>query len=94
MSSLKENKYKFFSNVATKEVYKKLNKFFEDAISEKHEHAKSILKYLKVIGDPKENFQTRIYSEIWNQISNAFWKNNQSRRVIRKMYFKLLLEQF
>jgi rubrerythrin len=55
--SMARNKYTYFASVAKKEGYVQIANLFEETAANEKEHAKVHFKYLKGIGNTKENLK-------------------------------------
>ena len=61
------NKYDFFAKVARKEGHSKLADFFEETSRNEMQHAKLLYKLIKGISNTKDNLQTCIDGENYEQ---------------------------
>jgi len=63
------NKYDFYAKVARKEGHQRLADFFEETAKNEQEHAKLLLKLVKGISNTKDNLQSAIDGEHYEQTS-------------------------
>lgn len=63
------NKYDFFSKIARKEGHPKIADFFDETSRNEKMHAKLLYKLIEGLGDTKENLQTCIDGENYEQTS-------------------------
>ncbi len=63
------NKYAYFAQVARKEGYRYIAKFFEEASRNEIRHAKEELRFLDGIGDTKANLKVAIEGETYETIT-------------------------
>lgn len=61
--SMAANRYTFFAGVARREGYEQMADIFEETAFNERQHAKMVFKYLKGIGDTKQNLATAAYGE-------------------------------
>lgn len=61
--SMAANKYSFFAGVARKEGLEQMAAIFEETSFNEKQHAKVVFKYLKGIGDTKQNLSTAAFGE-------------------------------